>query len=94
MTIKSTFIWLAASLFAIYELSITNGFLGIAQQLQQYDHHFHSLGLWGIAPAIVYAGCQIPAGFIVNKYPVRIVLTLAALVISYGMNIYDRRKIA
>lgn len=92
MTIKSTFIWLAASLFAIYELSITNGFLGIAQQLQQYDHHFHSLGLWGITPTVVYAGCQIPAGIIVNKYPVRIILTLAALVISYGMNIYGHAQ--
>lgn len=85
-------VWLIATLYVIYELFITNGFYGVSLQLQQHDLSLsvNSIGLLAAVSSLVYAFCQIPAGILVDRFSIRIILSIAALFVTAGMFIYSQ----
>lgn len=89
--VTSIAVWLFATLFAVYELFISNGFYGVSLQLQQHDLNLsiNAIGSLAAISSLVYAVCQIPAGILVGKFSIRIILTLSTILVSIGMLIYS-----
>lgn len=90
-SVTSIAVWLFASLFAVYELFLTNGFYGVSLQLQQHDLNLsvNAVGSLAAISSLVYALCQIPAGIMVSKFSIRIILTFSTILVSIGMLIYS-----
>lgn len=90
-SVTSIAVWLFASFFAVYELFITNGFYGVSLQLQQHDLNLsvNAVGSLAAISSLIYALCQIPAGIMVSKFSIRIILTLSSILVSIGMLIYS-----
>ena len=88
--IQSIAIWLTATLFALYELFITNGFYGISLALQQQDLNLpaSATGTLAAAASLIYAICQIPAGILVSRSSIKFILTLCSILVAVGMAIY------
>jgi MFS family permease len=88
--IQSIAIWLTATLFALYELFITNGFYGISLALQQQDLNLPAgaTGALAAAASLIYAICQIPAGILVSRSSIKFILTLCSILVAVGMAIY------
>lgn len=89
--VTSIAVWLFATLFAVYELFISNGFYGVSLQLQKHDLNLsvNAIGSLAAISSLVYALCQIPAGILVGKFSIRIILTLSTILVSIGMLIYS-----
>ncbi len=85
-------VWLFATLFAVYELFITNGFYGVSLQFQQHDLNLSvsAVGSLAAISSLAYALCQIPAGILVSRFSIRLILTVSTLLVSTGMAIYSR----
>lgn len=88
--LQSTAIWLTATLFALYELFITNGFYGVSLALQQHDLNLPAgaTGTLAAVASLVYAICQIPAGILVSRFSIKFILTLCSALVALGMAIY------
>ena len=80
--LQSTAIWLTATLFALYELFITNGFYGVSLALQQHDLNLPAgaSGTLAAVASLIYAICQIPAGILVSRFSIKFILCEKACV--------------
>lgn len=88
--LQSTAIWLTATLFALYELFITNGFYGVSLSLQQHDLNLPAgaIGTLAAVASLIYAICQIPAGILVSRFSIKFILTGCSVLVALGMAIY------
>ena len=91
INLRSWLIWLVATIFVVYELFITNGFYGISLALQQHDLGLtnNALGLLASVSFVSYALCQVPAGILVSRYSVKIIMSIAATLVGLGMLLYQ-----
>lgn len=89
--LRACLIWLIATVFVVYELFITNGFYAVSLALQQHELSLNSsaLGLLASVSFVSYALCQVPAGILVSKYSVKIILSFAATLVGLGMLLYQ-----
>ena len=67
--VTSIAVWLFATLFAVYELFISNGFYGVSLQLQKHDLNLsvNAIGSLAAISSLVYAFARfLPEYWLVN----------------------------
>ena len=89
ITVLGLFIWLLAALFFLYEF-FSRTFIGtLASGVM---HHLHisafELSIIGAAYYIAYAGMQIPIGIMIDRWGVKRLLVIAALICTLGIYLF------
>lgn len=78
-------IWFIASFFAFFQFYLQTA-AGIIGAEWMRDFHLDKVGLSNLSAAFfyTYAFMQIPAGILIDRFPLRYILTMAAFILTLG----------